>query len=93
MRLSNNYVYHMSHGEAALIPTGDTEFSGLVRGNKTLGAILELLQSDTTEEEMIRKLTERFLGRLTSNRRNSQYRIQPIEVMYYIVNHMSNSYE
>lgn len=60
MRLSNNYVYHMSHGEAALIPTGDTEFSGLVRGNKTLGAILELLQSDTTEEEMIRKLTERF---------------------------------
>ena len=46
--------------EAALIPTGDTEFSGLVRGNKTLGAILELLQSDTTEEEMIRKLTERF---------------------------------
>ena len=27
MRLSNNYVYHMSHGEAALIPTGDTEFS------------------------------------------------------------------
>ena len=60
MRLSNNYVYHMSHGEAALIPTGDTEFSGLVRGNKTLGALLELLQSDTTEEEMIRKLTERF---------------------------------
>ena len=48
------------HMEAALIPTGDTEFSGLVRGNKTLGAILELLQSDTTEEEMIRKLTERF---------------------------------
>ncbi len=46
--------------EAALIPTGDTEFSGLVRGNKTLGVILELLQSDTTEEEMIRKLTERF---------------------------------
>ena len=43
-----------------LIPTGDTEFSGLVRGNKTLGVILELLQSDTTEEEMIRKLTERF---------------------------------
>ena len=43
MRLSNNYVYHMSHGEAVLIPTGDTEFSGL-----------------TTEEEMIRKLTERF---------------------------------
>ena len=60
MRLSNNYVYHMSHGEAVLIPTGDTEFSGLVRGNKTLGVILELLQSDTTEEEMIRKLTERF---------------------------------
>ena len=60
MRLSNNYVYHMSVGEAALILTGDTEFSGLVRGNKTLGAILELLQSDTTEEEMIRKLTERF---------------------------------
>jgi hypothetical protein len=50
----------MSHGEAALIPTGDMEFSGLVRGNKTLGVILELLQSDTTEEEMIRKLTERF---------------------------------
>lgn len=60
MRLSENYVYHMSHGEAALIPTGDVEFSGLVRGNKTLGAILELLQSDTTEEEMTRKLTERF---------------------------------
>lgn len=60
MRLNKNFVYHISNGEAVLIPAGNAKFSGIVRGNKTLGAILELLQTDTSAEEMTAKLTERF---------------------------------
>ena len=32
----------------------------MVKGNKTLGAIIELLKEDTTEEEVVKKMRERF---------------------------------
>ena len=35
-------------------------FSGVVRGNRTLGAVLELLKSDVTEAELIAAMKERF---------------------------------
>lgn len=60
MKLKPEYVTHMTGTEAILVPTGAADFSGIVRGNKTLGIVLELLQADTTEAEIIATLHSYF---------------------------------
>lgn len=47
-------------GATVLIPSGEASFSGVVRGNATLDAILELLKTDTTRERIIAAMKERF---------------------------------
>ena len=44
--------HHHASGEAA--------FSGVVRGNRTLGAVLELLKEDTDEAAVVAAMRERF---------------------------------
>ena len=60
MKLKQGFITHEIAGEAMLVPTGSAAFSGLVRGNKTLGAILELLKTETTEAEIVSALRARF---------------------------------
>lgn len=60
MRLSKDFLAHDTGDEVVLVPTGRAEFSGLLRGNKTLGAILELLHAETTPEEITARMCERF---------------------------------
>ena len=60
MKLSKKFVTRNSPQDSLLVPTGKAAFAGLVRGNKTLGAILELLKKDTTEAEIIKALCARF---------------------------------
>ena len=61
MKLSRDFLLHNPDGgESILGPTGRAGFSGVVRGNKTLGAVLELLKNDTTEAELIAAMKARF---------------------------------
>jgi len=60
MKLSSKFLLHKSSGETILVPAGDAGFSGIVRGNDTLGAVLELLKEETTEEGIISALKDRF---------------------------------
>ena len=60
MKLSKDFILHINDGETVLVPTGNAKFSGIVRGNKTLGAVLELLQNETTEEEIVAAMKARF---------------------------------
>ena len=60
MRLKKAFIIHETGEGSMLVPTGDAGFAGLVRGNRTLGAILELLKSDTSEAEMVSALRARF---------------------------------
>ena len=60
MKLKKDFIPHESHGEVMLIATGSAKFSGLVRGNKILGEVLELLKDDTTEAEIVRKMREKY---------------------------------
>lgn len=39
MRLNEQFIVHISDGESLLVPTADAPFSGLVQGNKSVGAI------------------------------------------------------
>ena len=60
MKIKDSFISHESDGESMLIPTGDAAFSGIVKGNATLGAIVELMQEETTEEEVVDKMCARF---------------------------------
>ena len=60
MRLKKEFITHNTDWESLLVPTGKADFAGLVRGNKTLGVILDLLKKETTEAEIVAAMTARF---------------------------------
>jgi hypothetical protein len=60
MKLNKDFIVHHTAGESLLVPVGSADFSGLVRGNKTFGAVLDLLKRDTTETEIVSALAARF---------------------------------
>ncbi len=60
MKLKKEFITHNTDSESLLVPAGGAGFSGLVRGNRTLGEILKLLKTDTTEEQIISALKVRF---------------------------------
>lgn len=60
MKLKKEFIVHVTGKETVLVPTGNADFSGLVRGNKTFGAIMELLKEETTEDEIIAAMKKRF---------------------------------
>ena len=62
MKIKSSFIRHDSDEESMLIPTGDADFSGIVKGNATLGAIIDLMMEDTTEEEVVSAMKERFEG-------------------------------
>lgn len=65
MKLKEDYIlYNASEEETLAVATGAeaANFRGLMRANKTAGAIMEYLQEDLTEEELVGKMMERFDG-------------------------------
>jgi hypothetical protein len=60
MKLSKDFLFHTVGEESVLVPSGSAAFSGMVRGNKTFGAVLALLQSETTEEALVANMRKRF---------------------------------
>ena len=60
MKLNEKFITHCSGDESFLVPAGNAGFSGIVRGNKTLGAILELLKTEINEKEIVSAIRRRF---------------------------------
>ena len=60
MKLKKEFLLHNTSGESILVPTGKAGFSGVVRGNKTLGTVLELLKKDTSEAKIVADMKEMF---------------------------------
>ena len=60
MRLRKEFITHNTGKEALLVPTGGAEFAGLVKGNRTLGLIIDLLKQDTDEAAIIAAMLARF---------------------------------
>lgn len=60
MKLKKEFITHDTDTESLLVPAGGAGFAGLVKGNKTLGAILELLKQDTTEANIVASMKARF---------------------------------
>ena len=60
MKLKKEFITHEAGKETLLVPAGGAGWAGLVKGNKTLGVILELLKEETTEEAVISAMKNRF---------------------------------
>lgn len=60
MKLKKEFITHSTGNESLLVPTGDAGFAGMVKGNKTMGVILDLLKKDTTETEIVEAMKARF---------------------------------
>ena len=62
MKLKGNFLVHVTETENMLIPAGGAGFTGMIRGNRTFGEILRLLQTDTSEEKMVSDLMTVYNG-------------------------------
>lgn len=63
MKLKDDYViYDASTDERIAVAVGDSakEFSGLLRANKTAGVIIGYLGEETTEDEIVSHMLERY---------------------------------
>lgn len=62
MKLKYEFVTMDMNGQIVAVPVGDTagEVHGMLRMNKTAALILSLLKEDTTEEQIVDTLMERF---------------------------------
>ena len=60
MKLNKDFIVHSQNGESMLVPLGGAAFSGIVRGNETLGAVLELLKTETSEAAIVDAMRARF---------------------------------
>lgn len=62
MRLKKGFVLHNIEDEYMAVATGEAakSFNGLIRNNETADFIYRMLQSDTTEEEIIHEMCRRY---------------------------------
>ena len=60
MKISKTFISHNSSGETLLVSTGASKFSGLVHSNETAGFIINCLETETSEDEIIRKVMMKY---------------------------------
>lgn len=59
MRLKDTFITHDSEGEQVLIDV-TSSFAGLVRSNKTAAFIVDCLKTDTTKEQIVDAMYEKY---------------------------------
>ena len=60
MKIKKEFILYDAGDETMLVPSGRAKFSGVVKGNDTLGAILRLLSEETTEKDVIRAMCAEY---------------------------------
>lgn len=60
MKLNSGFITHNDGDDTLLVSTGETDFSGLVRSNPTAGFIIGCLEQETTEDEIIAKMQQKW---------------------------------
>ncbi len=60
MKINSGFIAHNDGEDKLLVSTGATKFSGLVRSNPTAGFIIECLEQDTTEDEIVEKMQQKW---------------------------------
>ena len=62
MRLKSEFQIYEALGERYLVPLGDAQFKGIVKGNETAAFIWRRLEKDSTEEKIIGALLAEYDG-------------------------------
>ncbi len=60
MKLKSNLIIQEIDDTQFLVPVGAEAFSGIVRSNRTAAFIVNLLKEETTEEQIVDALFERY---------------------------------
>ncbi len=60
MKLNDRFIVHDTGTESIVISTGNTEFSGFFRSNPTANFLVHCLTQETTEEEIVDKMAEKY---------------------------------
>ena len=60
MKLKKDFVTQGFGASVFLIGVGEADFHGVAKGNKSSAYILDLLKTETTREEIIEKMFERY---------------------------------
>ncbi len=62
MRLKDGFILHEVGEEHMAVATGEAakSFNGIIRNNETAAYIFELLQKETTEEEIVAAMCARY---------------------------------
>lgn len=60
MKLKEMFITHQSDEEQIMVSTDTQFFSGLVRSNRTAAEIVECLKGETTKEEIVEGLLEKY---------------------------------
>jgi len=60
MKLKEGFITMQSDGEQIMVSVGDTKFAGLVRSNKTAAFIVDCLKSETTKDEIVEAMAEKY---------------------------------
>ena len=59
MKLKNDFVTHEADGQQLMISAGGS-FNGMVRSNGTAAAIIDLLKTETTREDVILAMLDKY---------------------------------
>ena len=59
MKLKSEFITYESDGEQLMVSC-DSSFTGLVRSNRTAAFIVDCLKTETTEEEIVERMLEKY---------------------------------
>ena len=60
MKLKEGFITHETDGEQIMVATGNVNFAGLVRSNKTAAFIVDSLKEDTTKTAIVEAMAEKY---------------------------------
>ena len=60
MKLKEDAIVQSVADTVFLVPVGAEAFSGIARSNKTAGFILEMLKEETTKEQIVDAMAEKY---------------------------------
>lgn len=60
MKLRQDFITHELGGEQIVIDVSKKYFTGIIRGNETAAFIVDCLKTETTADEIVDKLQERY---------------------------------
>ena len=63
MKLSDKFIIHKTDGGVYVVPTASAGFNGFIQGNNSVTTIMECLIEETTEEEIVKTLMQKYDGR------------------------------